>query len=535
VPNRLAVRLIGSLTAIVVVVEGTFALINLKEQERYVHDSMVLGADQLSRSLTSATWHAMLADQRDTVYEIMRTIGLKQGIDQIRIFNKEGRVTFSTREGGEKQVDKRAEACFLCHAEAQPLVRVDVPSRARIYRGPDGKRRLGLVTPIDNEPSCSAAPCHAHPAEQRVLGVLDVTLDLSPVDREMARIRFRTLSVLLVEVLLIGLFIVFFTRRFVGRPIQRLIEGTEAVSNMQLDRPIEDPSVYELGRLARAFNAMRERLREALDELNALNHTLEHRVEERTTQLRQTQEKLVQSERLASLGRLSATVAHEINNPVAGILNLAVLLQRIAKDEPIPPKRMPELRHHLGQIAAEASRVGQIVSDLLAFSRQAKPRHRQADLNDVVVKTVSLLSHKLALGEVSVRLDLQEGLPAVRGDASQLQQVVLNLVCNAGEAMPAGGEVAVSTRSTPDSGVAWLEVRDRGTGIVPEHLPKIFEPFFTTKEEGKGVGLGLAVTYGIVETHGGEIRVESREGEGTTFRVSLPLWAPGTGPAEEGE
>jgi len=533
-PNHLAVRLIGSLTAIVVVVEGSFAYMNFKEQERYVLDSMVVGADQLSRSLTSATWHAMLADRRDTVYEILRTIGLKQGVDRIRIFNKEGKVTFSTHEGGETQVDKRAEACFLCHAEAQPLVRVDVPSRARIFRGPDGKRKLGLVTPIDNEPSCSAAPCHAHPTEKRVLGVLDVTLDLSPVDREMAAIRLRMFLVLVVEVLLVGLFIVFFTRRFVDKPIQRLIEGTEAVSNMQLDRPIEVPPVHELGRLARAFNAMRDRLKEAMDESNALNRTLEHRVEERTEQLRQAQEKLVQSDRLASLGRLSASVAHEINNPVAGILNLAVLLQRVVKDDPIPPHRVPELRHRLGQIAGEASRVGQIVSDLLAFSRQTRPGRSRVDLNDVVAKTVSLLSHKLSLAEVAVRLDLQEDLPAVRGDASQLQQVVLNLVCNAGEAMPGGGEVTVSTRSDAAAEVVQLTVRDRGTGIAPEHLQKIFEPFFTTKEEGKGVGLGLAVTYGIVQAHGGEIRVESREGEETAFYVSLPLWEPQAGKGGEG-
>ncbi len=540
-PHRLAVKLILALTPIVVIVEGLFGFINVRIQERQLLENMVRGADQLSRSITSATWHAMLADHRDSAYEVMQTIARKQGIDRIRIFNKEGRVTFSTAAAEmDTQVDKRAEACFMCHAEAAPLVRVDVPSRARIFRGSDGSRTLGMVTPIYNEPACSEAECHVHPAERHVLGVLDVGLGLDLVDREVSGIRERTFLVVGIEILLIGLFTVLFTRRFVGAPIRGLIEGTRAVSNMELDQPVGASATGELAELAASFNVMRERLKEAMAELNELTRSLEAKVERRTAQLQATQQKLQQSERLASLGQLAATVAHEINNPMAGVLNFSMLMQRILREDGIPPARVAEFRGYLSQVVNETSRVGRIVSDLLSFSRQSRRRGDRADLNAVVRGALGVLAHRFARAGVTLREDLSEGLPVVRGDAVQLQQVVTNLVVNGIEAMPEGGSLTVRTRSCSATGTAVLEVADIGTGIAPEHLPRIFDPFFTTKEEGKGVGLGLAVVYGIVDAHDGDIEVESVEGGGTTFRVRLPFVTvggerPEPGPAAGGE
>lgn len=521
-PQRLAVRLISSLTAVVVVVEGAFGYINVRTQERQMLDHMVQGADQLSRSITSATWHAMRADNRDSAYEVMQTIARNQGIDRIRIFNKEGRVTFSTAGGGPSQVDKRAEACTLCHAEAQPLVKVDVPSRARTFRGADGVRRLGMVTPIYNEPACSRTACHAHPPERSVLGVIDVTLTLAEVDREVAALRLRTLLVVALDIALIIAFIILLTRRFAVVPVRRLIEGTRAVSNMDLDQPIEVGAEGELGDLARAFNEMRERLKKAVAELNDLTKTLEARIQQRTRQLEATQRKLAQSERMASLGQLSATVAHEINNPLSGVLNLSMLMQRILKDDGIPPNRIAEFRTYLQQVSAETTRIARIVSDLLAFSRQRRPSGTSADLNEVVRSTLAVAGHKLALSGVTVELDLEAESPLVSGDASQLQQVALNLLINAVEAMPGGGTLRISTSSVQDGAGVCLVVQDGGMGIPEDVLPNIFDPFFTTKDEGQGVGLGLAVVYGIVKTHGGEVEVESQEGLGTTIKVTIP-------------
>lgn len=525
-PHRLASKLILALALIVLIVK-TFAMyINVTSQEARLLESMTMGADQLSRSITSATWQMMLADRRDAAYSVMHTIALKQGIDRIRMFNKDGELMFSTVPEERVLVDKRAEVCNPCHASSKPLVKVDVPNRARTYRNSDGQRKMAMITPIYNEPSCSNAPCHAHPASVSVLGVLDLGINLSRVDQEIASIRARTLGLGLVEVVLIGVFIVFFTRHFVETPIHRLIDGTRAISDMKLDQPITIHSSVELEELSHSLNVMRERLQAAMAEKAQFTQRLETKVEERTAQLRTAQQKLIQADRLASLGQLAASVAHEINNPVSGVLNLAMLMQRILKDDGIPPGRVEEFRRYLGQVATETTRVGRIVSDLLSFSRRSKPQSAEADLNAIVTSTASLVSHKLDLAGVAVDLDLAEGLPSIRCDASQIQQVVMNLVLNGSEAIKGGGRLTVRTRTDPGATRVVLEVTDTGSGIPPELLSKIFDPFFTTKEEGKGVGLGLAVVYGIVNAHGGEIEVATRVGEGSTFRVTLPLKPP---------
>jgi two-component system, NtrC family, sensor kinase len=235
----------------------------------------------------------------------------------------------------------------------------------------------------------------------------------------------------------------------------------------------------------------------------------------------------MQTDRLASLGQLSASVAHEINNPVSGVLNLAMLMQRILKDDGIPPARIPEFRKYLGQVIAETTRVGRIVSDLLSFSRRSKPQRSLADLNKIIRSTLSLVAHKAKLAGVELDVRLDDMLPSIPCDSSQIQQVVLNLVMNAMEAtQQKGGHVDVTTSLAPAGAGAILAVTDNGEGIPPENLSKIFDPFFTTKPEGKGVGLGLAVLYGIVEAHGGEVDVRSEVGNGTTFTVRLPLTTP---------
>jgi two-component system NtrC family sensor kinase len=337
------------------------------------------------------------------------------------------------------------------------------------------------------------------------------------------------------------LLITFFIRSSVGRPIRSLIAGTKAVSNMQLDTPIAVRAKSgELRELAESFDAMRERLRQAVAENVEFTQHLEAKVEERTIQLKAAHQRLVQSDRLASLGQLAASVAHEINNPLSGVLNLSMLMRRILKDDGVPRDRVEEFRRYLGQVVDETGRVGRIVKDLLAFSRRAKPQSTDADLNAIVGATLSLVSHTLELAEVTVDAHLADGLPSPRCDPSQIQQVVLNLVLNGAEAMAGGGRLSVTTSVAEGGHAVVLEVSDTGCGIPPDVAEKVFEPFFTTKEEGKGVGLGLAVVYGIVQAHNGEIEVRSEVGKGTTFRVLLPLGegpqtAPvGTGAGERG-
>jgi C4-dicarboxylate-specific signal transduction histidine kinase len=270
---------------------------------------------------------------------------------------------------------------------------------------------------------------------------------------------------------------------------------------------------------------MRERLKIAVDDLNEMQQTLESKVVERTEQLRAAHRKLLQADRLASLGQLAASVAHEINNPISGVLNLSILLERLMAGGEFPFGREAEFRKYLSQISAETARVGRTVSDLLAFSRRSKPQRVPGDLNKLVRSTLRLVGHKLKLMNAETALELQEDLPLLECDPSQIQQVILNLILNGAQAMHSrgGGQLTIRTRLLPDGDNVELCVRDTGEGIAPENLAKIFDPFFTTKAEGKGVGLGLAVLYGIVKDHDGEVEVVSRRNEGASFTVTLPL------------
>ena len=523
-PKKIANRLILAIAFLVVTVGAVFGLLQIRTQEQQLLDTILIGADQLSNGITSATWHAMLANDRAAAYEIMQTIATRQGIDRIRIYNREGRVMYSTDPADTGRVTPDAETCAICHSSPKPVSLVNPRDRSRIFTPSDGRRGLAMVTPIYNEPACSNADCHAHPARVKVLGVLDVAYRLDNVDLLVADMRKGMLVTTMASTLIIGLFLAFFVRSTVHKPITKLIEGTRAVSRMQLDRPLSIRAEGELGELAESFELMRQRLQAAVKDLNELTENLEKKVRLRTEELSAINQKLSQSDRLASLGQLAASVAHEINNPIAGVLTLATLLERITTEKGVPQDRVPEVRTYLSQIATETARVGRIVTDLLAFSRRSTPQQVPADLNAVVRRTISLLEHRLQLMGVALEVVLDEHLPNAKCDTSQMQQVIVNLVMNAAEATIAkgSGRVGVRTVHLRNEHHIVLEVTDNGDGIPVEIQRKIFDPFFTTKGEGKGTGLGLAVVYGIVNAHGGEIKVDSTVSVGSTFRVILP-------------
>lgn len=534
-PRKLGPKLMLSLTILIVAISSISGYINLRTEKKQLVETMILGADQLSRSIASATWHAMLDDDRKAAYQIMQVIADKQGVDRIRMYNREGRMVFST-DSNEQPVKASlsSEVCAGCHNQNSVLERPTENARVRYAKSPSGVKTINMVAPIYNEPSCSNAACHAHRASTKVLGVVDVGLRLDPVQKQARAITLQTMGWTLLEVAIGAAFVILFTRHFVATPIRDLIAGTKAVSEMELDRPITiggARSSQEVDELVDSFNRMRERLKVAVTELNDMQATLESKVDERTQQLKAAQKKLVQSDRLASLGQLAASVAHEINNPISGVLNLSMLLERLMAAGTYPQGREADFRKYLNMISIETARVGRIVSDLLAFSRRSKPQRAPADLNKLVRTTMGLADHKLKLISAQVVLDLEESLPLVECDSSQIQQVILNLVLNGAQAMQpqGGGTLTIRTRLIRQEESVELCVQDTGEGIAPENLSKIFDPFFTTKAEGKGVGLGLAVAYGIVKAHEGEVEVVSQRNEGTTFTVTLPLKSKATG------
>ena len=253
------------------------------------------------------------------------------------------------------------------------------------------------------------------------------------------------------------------------------------------------------------------------------NANMHKNITEAYQDLKEVQEQIVWTEKLASLGKLAATIAHEINNPLAGVLNYIRLIIKQLSRNRLTHEKLEDISRYLKIMESETARCGEIVKDLLAFSRRTKITMESNSIEDIINKTLNLISHELEMKELQLKKNIAPNLPKVKCDFKQIQQVLLNLMYNASEAMPSGGTLTI-TANRANGAKALLEVAisDTGCGISEKDMENIFEPFFTTKEEGKGVGLGLSVVYGIIARHNGTIAVESEPGKGSTFKVRLP-------------
>ncbi len=493
------------------------------------HDLEQVSLDEavgISDFVRDCTNRSMMANDREGLLESIQGIGNHSVIEQIRIINHDGRVAFSSdaQEAG-TAIGRNSPQCIECHHESD---KPPLHKHFRIYeaRDQDGKHRvLGVIAPIINKPECSNAACHAHPAAQRILGILDTGISLKSEDASLAHSSLWVILLLLSGGVSVALLVWIAIQTVLHTPLKRLQEGTQHLAEGELGYQIPVESSDELGALAIAFNSMSSQLQAAQREITSWAHTLEHRVEQKTSELQNTQQQMLQVERMIAIGKMSAVVAHEINNPLAGILTYAKLLKKWIQRGLTGEEQKQEAIESLDLIASESKRCGELLHNLLSFSRTSPMNLSLSDLNTVAARTIRLAEHKAEMSGVLLQVDLDRNLPPLQCDSAQMEQVALALMINAIDAMPHGGNLWVSTRTVAEGEQIELQVRDDGVGIPPEILPHIFDPFTTTKEVGKGVGLGLAVSKGIVERHGGHIEVASELGVGTTFKVILPVRA----------
>ena len=616
--RKIGFKLTFGVVLTVLLAIGIFAFFNIRSETRSLLTEVERHASQLSEAVKADTEYDMLHNDRERIHESIRRIGQQESIDRVRVFNKTGEIIYSSdsSEIG-KMVDTNAESCYRCHSAGRPLEHLEMQERTRVFRPHSNSTRLlGIINPIYNSQSCWTAACHAHPRTQTVLGVLDVTIPLIEVDRNIRRSQVAVIILAVGAMLILSLIVGFMVRWWIDRPVQELLTAMRHVAGGNLAHRVNVKRDDELGKLASSFNNMTENLAEA-------------------------RLQLFQSDKLASLGRLAAGVAHEINNPLTAVLTYSSYLQKRSDGN-------PEMRDDLDVIVSETIRCREIVKSLLDFARQTVPKMRKADINEIIGRAATVIESQLALGRVKLVMDLDEALPQVTVDANQIQQVFINLMVNASDAigdnsgtikitsseisvaptealqikralcpkrhdlvdrkvriddkpaismrfrkkeqtglihlnpmygsqehrlndMPPLGEgvellcpdcsrsLIAEDELCPDCGSpiyafevplkgivqgclrdgcgwrrweqvdsawndAFVEVRvtDDGCGIPRAQIPKLFEPFATTKGQ-KGTGLGLAVTWGIVDNHNGTISVESEVGEGTTFIIRIPV------------
>jgi len=515
---KLAVCLVLSTAALFTL----FGYLNLRLQRRQSEETLVQTVDRIGDLVQRSTRYQMLRNDREALYQVIQTIGSEPGIRRVRIFNEEGRISFSTDpKEVNTLVDKRAEACYVCHSQTQPLTRLNRPDRARIFTDAQGHRVLGCIRPIDNEAACSNASCHAHPPDRRILGVIDTDLSLATVDAQLVQHEARLAEFTGVAVVLMSLVSVAFIWLVVHKPIKELTAGIRRVAQGELDHSIAVHSRDELGALADSFNKMTGELSEARHELTDWAKTLEARVDQKTQEVNRAHDQMMRVEKMASIGKLASVVAHEINNPLAGILTYAKLLKKWLAGA--DGARREEILSSLDLIESESRRCGDLLKNLLTFARATPLNFEPTDLKRIIDRCVRLVQHQLELGNIQWRLNLEQDLPAVRCDPAQIEQVLLALTMNAIEAMPSGGNLTLSARQLANKSQVQLQVKDDGVGISRQLLPRLFEPFVTTKERGHGVGLGLAISHSIIERHQGRIEVASEPGRGTVFTITLPV------------
>jgi two-component system NtrC family sensor kinase len=429
--TKISLKLILTVGIVTIAIISVYSYLSIQAQRNDLFSQAELSAYKLSETLKKSMHSSMLLNKQDQTHAIINASSEEACILEIRVFNKEGRIMYSSQKDAiGEMVDKKAESCYACHTADEPMQKLTIDERTRLYKiHPDSARILGIINPIYNEQSCWQSDCHVHPASQTVLGVLDVKMCLKDVDAQIASSESRSIIFALIAIALLSLIIGIFVRKWVEKPVNELVTATNQVGTGNLSYLIKDLGSDELGLLAKSFNNMTKKLAEA-------------RIQ------------LFQSDKMASLGRLAAGVAHEINNPLTAVLTYSsFLLKRV--------KNNPELEEDLSVIVRETKRSREIVKSLLDFARQSVPKKSIADLNDTIESAISVVENQLSLKQIKLEKKLDKNLPQIKVDSNQMQQVLINLLVNASDAVnEKEGKISVASKLVSLSPYGTLQIKN---------------------------------------------------------------------------
>ena len=505
------------LTSLILVAFMTIsAYVNLKDLRRLFLQEAASDTEKLSETIINTTNYQMLINDLPRVFSMIREVGTLEGIEHISLISTEGRVIFSTDESRiGKPVEKHEKAVSDFIPAGKSSSGNSGENMGSLIYDQRGRQIMGMTKAIHNDTSCHTAKCHFHPADLKVLGYLEVAVYLDKMQALLMDYRNRSISMTFILLILIWASITLCMLKLVYTPIKQLMNHARELGTGNLDARVRIASTDEMGYLALTMNEMTLKLKKSHDQLEEWGRTLERKVAERTQELERMQAQLIRSEKLASLGELAAGIAHEINNPLTGILVYSSLIKNDARLD-------PDLKNDLDTVIQETERCATIVRGLLDFSRASVPQKTWLSVHDVLDASLALVKKQAQLRNITINLDYCPVVAPIFADPQQLEQVFVNIFLNASYAMADGGTLTIATTTDREGTGVVVKIIDSGCGIPEENLPKIFDPFFTTKDS-RGTGLGLSISYGIVESHGGTIEVESALGVGTTFIIHLPV------------
>jgi two-component system, NtrC family, sensor kinase len=475
-------------------------------------------------------YQSMLENDKSKLQNTLDIINTMSGIDDVNMYDDKDSLVYSSFTSN--KTSHSNPNCADCHKDLQTMFPrkeksyriIDVNSECNMNENDNSHRHLLIRSPILNEKSCYTSNCHYHPENEEVLGSLVIKLPLYDLDSAVQKssAKFYLLATLS-TFLLIGILILF-TRKKIKDPLNNIILASEAVSrgNKNTRLIIEPDQLDDIRMVSQAFNDMLDNLETATEELRNWSQQLEYKVQKKSEELGAAQNELIHIERIASLGKLSSSVAHEINNPLSGILVYTKLIHKQLSSPDLNETKKEAMLKHLKLIENETKRCGEIVKGLLDFSKKDQEDFESKHLHKILQDTYDLMMHPIRIANITFMTDFRAKNDLIFCSPNQIKQACVALIVNASEAVLENGEIIISTKN-PDQESVILEISDNGIGIPEDDLPHIFQPFFSTKHDTSGIGLGLAIVHGIIKSHNGKIDVRSELGKGTTISITIPV------------
>jgi two-component system NtrC family sensor kinase len=523
-------RVVYIITILSIFLFVSFGIIFRSVNEQYLNTVIRQNGNNIGSMVEGALYHSMLENDKSTLQSTLDIINTMSGIDDVNMYDKSDSLVYSSFSSD--AITHSNPDCKSCHSDIEKMFPpkeksyriIDIRSECSMNKNDPNHRHLLIRTPILNEQSCYTGSCHAHNENEAVLGSLIIKIPLEELDTAIKKSSTEFFLLAIITTFLLVVFLILFTRKKIKNPLNAIIKASKAVSGGDTSTRLEiqQNQLDDMRMVSLAFNNMLDNLNTATLELQNWSQQLEYKVQKKSEELLEAQNELIHIERIASLGKLSSSVAHEINNPLSGVLTYTKLVHKQLSKLEFDPSKKESMLQNLKVIETETKRCGDIVKGLLEFSRKDQQNYENLHLHKILKETYDLMSHQMRIENISFQTDFSAHNDLIFCSPNQIKQACVAILVNASEAVSENGEVIIKTKN-PDEYTIKFEFTDNGSGIAAEDIPHIFEPFFSAKQKASGIGLGLAIVHGIIQSHKGTIEVDSEAGRGTTISIILPV------------